>query len=199
MSWGSIIYQEEGREEEEDHMERSLGHGIQQIEFYRPSNVQCAITSHKPATMAWLATQATLKHLMVRCKTRLTQGRYTWRHNQVLRHLADTLERKRGFHQHPSYQQIAYVPTPTIVCSGGGKAEVKALTPWPGPTECSHGLADAGRLGSKAYFSPRDCNNHPTSRHSPMVQYIQAHLHHWANSSLGGCPGRRQGKANLFV
>ncbi len=38
---------------------------------------------------------ATLKHILVGCKTSLMQGRYTWRHNQVLKCLAVTLESKR--------------------------------------------------------------------------------------------------------
>ncbi|KAL7393910.1 hypothetical protein ABVT39_017600 [Epinephelus coioides] len=42
-------------------------------------------------------TPATLKHILVGCRTSLTQGRYTWRHNQVLRCLADKLECKRVF------------------------------------------------------------------------------------------------------
>ncbi len=39
---------------------------------------------------------ANLKHILVGCKTSLTQGRYTWRHNQVLRCLAATLETRRS-------------------------------------------------------------------------------------------------------
>ena len=38
---------------------------------------------------------ATLKHILVGCKTSLTQGRYTWRHNQVLKCLANALESQR--------------------------------------------------------------------------------------------------------
>lgn len=38
---------------------------------------------------------ATLKHILVGCKTSLTQGRYTWRHNQVLKCLAAVLESRR--------------------------------------------------------------------------------------------------------
>lgn len=37
-------------------------------------------------------TPATLRHILTGCKTSLSQGRYTWRHNQVLRQLAITLE-----------------------------------------------------------------------------------------------------------
>lgn len=39
---------------------------------------------------------ANLKHILVGCKTSLTQGRYTWRHNQVLRSLAATIEQARA-------------------------------------------------------------------------------------------------------
>ncbi len=38
---------------------------------------------------------AGLKHILVGCKTSLSQGRYTWRHNQVLRCLASAIEQKR--------------------------------------------------------------------------------------------------------
>ncbi|KAJ8347374.1 hypothetical protein SKAU_G00287750 [Synaphobranchus kaupii] len=41
------------------------------------------------------AAPATLKHILVGCKNSLTQGRYTWHHNQVLRCLAAALEYKR--------------------------------------------------------------------------------------------------------
>jgi len=35
-----------------------------------------------------------LEHVLTSCQTTLTQGRYTWRHDQVLRELADTLEKE---------------------------------------------------------------------------------------------------------
>ncbi|KAL6462328.1 hypothetical protein MHYP_G00287500 [Metynnis hypsauchen] len=41
------------------------------------------------------AAPAGLKHILVGCKTSLSQGRYTWRHNQVLRCLASAIEEKR--------------------------------------------------------------------------------------------------------
>ena len=41
------------------------------------------------------AAPANLKHILVGCKTSLTQGRYTWRHNQVLKCLAAELEKMR--------------------------------------------------------------------------------------------------------
>ncbi len=45
--------------------------------------------------MSSLSTPATLRHILVGCKTSLSQGRYTWRHNQVLRQLAIILEGRR--------------------------------------------------------------------------------------------------------
>ncbi len=47
-----------------------------------------------PACLQCLA-PGTLKHILVGCKTSLTQGRYTWRHNQMMKCLAVTLESKR--------------------------------------------------------------------------------------------------------
>lgn len=41
------------------------------------------------------STPATLRHILVGCKVSLSQGRYTWRHNQVLKGLAATLESRR--------------------------------------------------------------------------------------------------------
>ena len=42
-------------------------------------------------------TPATLRHILSGCKASLSQGRYTWRHNQVLRQLAVILEGRRTF------------------------------------------------------------------------------------------------------
>lgn len=39
-------------------------------------------------TCALCPSPATLKHIMTGCKNSLTQDRYTWRHNQVLKILA---------------------------------------------------------------------------------------------------------------
>ena len=47
-------------------------------------------------TCALCPTPASLKHILTGCKTSLTQGRYTWRHNQVLKSLAAVLESKRN-------------------------------------------------------------------------------------------------------
>ena len=38
---------------------------------------------------------ATLNHILSSCKQALAQGRYTWRHNNVLRELANVVETAR--------------------------------------------------------------------------------------------------------
>ncbi|KAK2831157.1 hypothetical protein Q7C36_016243 [Tachysurus vachellii] len=60
---------------------------------------------------------ATLKHILVGCKTSLAQGRYTWRHNQVLKCLAAVFESQRtsaNVHPPPIIQVAA-----NTICSGG--------------------------------------------------------------------------------
>lgn len=47
-------------------------------------------------TYALCLTPATLKHIMIGCKTSLMQGRYTWRHSQILKILESALESKRS-------------------------------------------------------------------------------------------------------
>ncbi|KAK9523107.1 hypothetical protein VZT92_019529 [Zoarces viviparus] len=54
-----------------------------------------SLVKREDPTCALCPTPATLKHIMVSCKTSLTQGRYTWRHNQVLKSLASAIDIKR--------------------------------------------------------------------------------------------------------
>ena len=53
----------------------------------------------------------TLEHVLSSCSTALTQGRYRWRHDSVLRELADWLEkeRKKEHGNNPQHGQIAFV------------------------------------------------------------------------------------------
>ncbi|KAL3972475.1 transcription factor E2F4/5 [Sarotherodon galilaeus] len=58
-----------------------------------PINLQMWFGKDPPSPLCTVP--ATLKHILVGCRTSLTQGRYTWRHNQVLRCLAAKVEHKR--------------------------------------------------------------------------------------------------------
>ncbi|VDI43593.1 Hypothetical predicted protein [Mytilus galloprovincialis] len=44
--------------------------------------------------------RGTLQHVLSGCNIALTQGRYTWRHNQVLRELAEVIEKQRKDAKH---------------------------------------------------------------------------------------------------
>ncbi|KAJ8259532.1 hypothetical protein GJAV_G00170420 [Gymnothorax javanicus] len=50
-----------------------------------PSPTNQQLWLGKDPSLPLCTTPATLKHILVGCRTSLTQGRYTWRHNQVLR------------------------------------------------------------------------------------------------------------------
>ena len=80
------------------------------------------------STRSLCPTPATLKHILVGCKTSLTRGRYTWRHNQVLLCLAALLESRRT--------SISSLPPPSSRClttafvrEGEGQARVVGSRP----------------------------------------------------------------------
>ncbi|XP_035862163.1 uncharacterized protein LOC118496075 [Sander lucioperca] len=77
---------------------------------------------------------ATLKHILVGCKTSLTQGRYTWRHNQVLNCLAAVLESRRTSVNALPPPSSRWQPIP-FVWEGEGQASLITVRP------------DTGRLG----------------------------------------------------
>ena len=51
----------------------------------------------------------TLAHILTACPTALSQGRYTWRHDQVLRALADSLEKERKKKRQPNTRRPEYI------------------------------------------------------------------------------------------
>ncbi|XP_069134316.1 uncharacterized protein [Argopecten irradians] len=57
--------------------------------------------------------RGTLQHIHTSCNVALAQGRYTWRHNKVLRELADILEKERkntrSNQPRPTHTQIRFV------------------------------------------------------------------------------------------
>ncbi|XP_052236077.1 uncharacterized protein LOC127847893 [Dreissena polymorpha] len=60
--------------------------------------------------------RATLDHILSSCKEALAQGRYRWRHDQVLREVADTLERhKKKARVHAGAKHINFVPAGTVM------------------------------------------------------------------------------------
>lgn len=70
---------------------------------------------------------ASLQHILSGCKTALSQGRYRWRHDQVLRRLAEILERQRQEvsrgHSAPAVRYIQFVQ------EGGGGTSTTPRVP----------------------------------------------------------------------
>lgn len=54
--------------------------------------------------------RGTLAHILVRCKTALSQGRYRWCHDKVFRVLADILEQVTEKASHPHETSSIYPP-----------------------------------------------------------------------------------------
>ena len=79
------------------------------------------------------AAPATLKHILVGCKTSLTQGRYTWRHDQVLKCLAAKLEEKRVTTNALPPSAQSTIPRKTAFIREGEKRRTKPPPADPGP------------------------------------------------------------------
>ena len=71
---------------------------------------------------------AKLKHILVGCKTGLTQGCYTWRHNQVLKCLAAVLESRRTSMNALPPPPSRWHSTP-FVREGEGQASLTTIRP----------------------------------------------------------------------
>ncbi len=129
---------------------------------------------------------ATLKHILVGCKTSLMQGRYTWRHNQVLKCLAVTLESKRVTVNAMPLEAQTTFRQPTSFVREGEKRLTNRSPPDSCPPECSSGLENAGRLKSEAHLPTRNCSDQPAPRPGPLVQILSTCLYSGIDSPVGG-------------
>ncbi len=89
-----------GHRKKGDQLEKSLGDG--RISFLlratydvlpSPTNLQQWLGEDPSCPLC--SSPATLRHIITDCKVSFSQGRYTWRHNQVLKCLAAAIELKR--------------------------------------------------------------------------------------------------------
>ncbi|KAK0141131.1 hypothetical protein N1851_021872 [Merluccius polli] len=92
-----------------------------------------------------------LKHILVGCKTSLTQGRYTWRHNQVLKSLAAVLESRQT--------SVNALPPPSsrwqatsFVREGEGQANLTSVGPGAGQLGGARDWKLVADLGQKLCF-----------------------------------------------
>ncbi|KAL4000609.1 polycystin 1L2 [Sarotherodon galilaeus] len=76
---------------------------------------------------------ATLKHILVGCRTSLTQGRYTWRHNRVLRCLAEKVECKRKSINAQPFTKQEERQFSSVFVQEGDKPRTSPSTPDLGP------------------------------------------------------------------
>ena len=142
----------------------------------------------------------TLEHVLSSCSTALTQGRYRWRHDSVLRELADWLEkeRKKEHGNNPQHGQIAFVKsgdtrkdtdsTTTLqnrsVGSSTGKPTLQNRSVGSSILGGTTGWNMEVDLGKETCF-PRCCPNNPKTRHCTVVQgREEAHCHR-ADSTMG--------------
>ncbi|KAG5277490.1 hypothetical protein AALO_G00118230 [Alosa alosa] len=100
------------------------------------------------------AAPAILKHILVGCKTSLTQGRYTWRHNQVLKCLAAELENRRVTTNAMSQNGQTTNPRKTTFSFGKGRRGTKSPPPDPGPLNAARDWEMRVDLTQRLTFPP---------------------------------------------
>ena len=119
-----------------------------------PSPINLQLWFGKDPACPLCTTPATLKHIMVGCKTSLTQGRYTWRHNQVLRCLADKLESKRvSINALPTNNQDRRQHPPLFVREGE-KQRARTSNPDLGPLNAARDWQMQVDLDRRLVFPP---------------------------------------------
>ena len=100
------------------------------------------------------ATPATLKHILVGCKTSLTQGRYTWRHNQVLKCLAAELESRRVTTNAMPLKAQDTFPQKTTFIRAGEKQRPRPSPPNSGPLNTARDWEMRVDLSQRLIFPP---------------------------------------------
>ncbi|KAL7877268.1 hypothetical protein SRHO_G00039130 [Serrasalmus rhombeus] len=122
---------------------------------------------------------AGLKHILVGCKTCLSQGRYTWRHNQVLRCLASAIEEKRTATNAAPLNAHQEVQTSTAFIREGEKQPTRAP-----PTISS-------LIGTARDWQLRvDLDKSLVFPPNIAVSSLRADLVLWSNSCLRGEPSK---------
>lgn len=100
------------------------------------------------------AAPATLKHILVGCTHSLKQGRYTWRHNQVLKCLAAHLEEKRVTSNAMPQGIQASFPQKIAFIRQGEKARPQSPSADPGPLNTARDWEMRVDLGQSLTFPP---------------------------------------------
>lgn len=105
-------------------------------------------------TCALWPTPATLKHIMADCKTSFTQGRYTWKHNQVLKSLAAALESKRSTTNSSPLRAINNITALTFIREGQKKPNHPPTKPEAGQLVMAREIASTTLRPDLVLWSP---------------------------------------------
>ena len=97
---------------------------------------------------------ATLRHIMTGCKTSLSQGRYTWRHNQVLKSLAAALETKRSATNSLPPKTSNPVKTTTFIREGQKRPKYPPTKPETGHLAMARDWKMLVDIGQQLIFPP---------------------------------------------
>lgn len=153
-------------------MDGVVEHGAQQAELYNQSHI-CSLAlpyKFKHLVRRGPNLSSVLKHILVVCKTSLTEGRYTWHHSQVL--------------NMPQYAFQCTKGSTATLCPGRRQTNGQSLTHFE-PTECSQGPGNLCLPSPVANFPIRNCRNQPVSRSGPLVYFLSACLHNTVDCPLG--------------
>ena len=123
---------------------------------------------------------ANLEHVLSSCRTALKDGRYTWRHDQVLREIAAALDlqrrRKKKIEKGPKF--INFVK--------GGTETTKSNSTVSGILSTANDWEMQADVGGKTINIPRrDLNNNPQARHCTVVKIKQTSDTTGTDSTMG--------------
>lgn len=157
---GSVDMVGRSRKEEVE-LEGGMGHGYEEPELCHQSHIRHPTNLHQwfgedPAS--YLCTKpASLRHILTGCRNSLTQGRDTYRHNQVLKSLASTMERKLSS---INALPVSSAWRPAFVCLGQSWQE-QLYTIREKPSVTSMQLEDAVKCQQTVGIPLRDCHYPP--------------------------------------
>ena len=128
-------------------------------------------------------TPATLKYILTSCKTSLTQGRYTWRHNQVLKSLAAALESKRNTTNSLPLRATNSITAPTFTWEGQEKPDHPPTKPDAGQLAMARDWKMLVNIGQQLIFPPEIAAI--TLRPDLVLPFNEVDLHNRAHSPMG--------------
>ncbi len=131
-----------------------------------PANLHCWGMASTPACQL-CQKRGTLEHILSACPKALGEGRYRWRHDQVLRSLANTISTaiQESKHQHAPRQYISFIRAGEKSCQRVGS--VGGFLP-------VHVIEAPGRPRETAKVPSQHCNHYAPPRHGANIEVYKA-------------------------